>query len=77
MQSNALPDFIAEMIKVRSALVAVRTVRFFCSSPHALILRGKQESGVLLAFQYQKNPRAHKNKIGTSPPQSQNTPPPC
>ena len=24
---------------------------------------------------YQKNPRAHKNKIGTPPPQTQNTPP--
>ena len=24
----------------------------------------------------QKNPRAHKNKIGTPPPKTQNTPPP-
>ena len=30
----------------------------------------------VLGNYFQKNPRAHKNKIGTPPPKTQNTPPP-
>ena len=30
-----------------------------------------------LTLHYQKNPCAHNNKIGTSPPKKSKTPPPC